>query len=69
MAPPTGRGPWEHIERAQSQIVRNDGRWLGGLYGAIYHRLLVPYNDASISDSYIDAVIDTVFGGLEVKGR
>ena len=42
---------------------------LDALYGSIYHRLLVPYNDASISDSYIDAVIDTVFGGLEVKGR
>ena len=37
---------------------------LDALYGPIYHRLLVPYNDAPISDSYIDAVIDTVFGGL-----
>jgi hypothetical protein len=42
---------------------------LDALYGSIYHRLLVPYNDAPISDSYIDAVIDTVFGGLELKGR
>jgi AcrR family transcriptional regulator len=42
---------------------------LEALYGPIYHRLLVPYNDAPISDSYIDAVIDTVFGGLELKGR
>ena len=42
---------------------------LDALYGAIYHRLLVPYNDAGISDSYIDAVVDTVFGGLELKGR
>lgn len=42
---------------------------LDALYGSIYHRLLVPYNDAAISDSYIDAVIDTVFGGLEIKGR
>jgi len=25
--------------------------------------------DAAISDAYIDAVIDTVFGGLELKGR
>jgi AcrR family transcriptional regulator len=40
---------------------------LDALYGPIYHRLLVPYNDAPISDSYIDAVIDTVFGGLELK--
>jgi AcrR family transcriptional regulator len=42
---------------------------LDALYGSIYHRLLVPYNDAAISDSYIDSVIDTVFGGLELKGR
>ena len=42
---------------------------LDALYGSIYHRLLVPYNDAAISDSYIDAVIDTVFGGLELTGK
>jgi AcrR family transcriptional regulator len=42
---------------------------LDALYGSIYHRLLVPYNNAAISDAYIDAVIDTVFGGLELKGR
>ena len=42
---------------------------LDALYGPLYHRLLVPYNEAAISDSYIDAVIDTVFGGLELKGR
>jgi AcrR family transcriptional regulator len=42
---------------------------LDTLYGSIYHRLLVPYNDAAITDSYIDAVVDTVFGGLELKSR
>jgi len=42
---------------------------LDALYGSIYHRILVPYNDAAVSDSYIDAVIDTVFGGLELKSR
>ena len=42
---------------------------LDALYGSIYHRLLVPYNDAAITDSYIDAVVDTVFGGLELKDR
>jgi len=42
---------------------------LDALYGSIYHRLLIPYDDAAISDSYIDAVIDTVFGGLELKSR
>ena len=42
---------------------------LDALYGSIYHRILVPYNDAAVSDSYIDAVIETVFGGLELKSR
>jgi AcrR family transcriptional regulator len=40
---------------------------LDALYGPIYHRLLVPYGDAGISDAYVDEVIDTVFGGLELK--
>ena len=37
---------------------------LDALYGAIYHRLLVPYDSAPISDSYIEKLVDTVFGGL-----
>jgi AcrR family transcriptional regulator len=42
---------------------------LDALYGPLYHRLLLPYDgDATrLSDSYIDALIDTVFGGLERK--
>jgi AcrR family transcriptional regulator len=35
------------------------------LYGALYHRLLVPYSDAPISEAYITAVVDTAFAGLE----
>ncbi|MHC1712867.1 MAG: TetR/AcrR family transcriptional regulator [Solidesulfovibrio sp.] len=34
------------------------------LYGPLYHVLLVPYEKATISDAYIDAVVDTVFRGL-----
>jgi hypothetical protein len=46
---------------------------LDALYGPLYHRLLVPYeealpqkrvNDAPFSDAPIDALVDTVFGGL-----
>jgi AcrR family transcriptional regulator len=46
---------------------------LDALYGPLYHRLLVPYeealdqtrvNDAPLSDAYIDTLVDTVFGGL-----
>lgn len=42
---------------------------LDALYGPLYHRLLVPYNGDAVrlSDAYIDALIDTVFGGLERK--
>jgi len=37
---------------------------LDALYGPFYHRLLVPYNNGVISDAFIDALVDTVFGGL-----
>jgi AcrR family transcriptional regulator len=46
---------------------------LDALYGPLYHRLLVPYeealdqqhvNDSPLSDAYIDALVDTVFGGV-----
>jgi AcrR family transcriptional regulator len=42
---------------------------LDTLYGPLYHRLLLPYDGDGIrlSDAYIDALIDTVFGGLERK--
>jgi tetracycline repressor-like protein len=38
---------------------------LNALYGPIHHRLLVPYDDAPLSDEFIDRVVDHVFGGLE----
>ena len=34
------------------------------LYGPIYHRMLVPYHGAELSDSYVDGLIDAVFGGV-----
>jgi AcrR family transcriptional regulator len=42
---------------------------LDALYGPLYHRLLLPYDGDAvrISDAYIDALIDTVFCGLERK--
>lgn len=40
---------------------------LDALYGPLYHRLLLPYDGDAVrlSDAYIDALIDAVFGGLE----
>jgi AcrR family transcriptional regulator len=40
---------------------------LDALYGPLYHRLLLPYEGDAVrlSDAYIDALIDTVFRGLE----
>lgn len=42
---------------------------LDALYGPLYHRLLLPYTDArdALSDAYVDALVNTVFGGLERK--
>jgi AcrR family transcriptional regulator len=42
---------------------------LDALYGPLYHRLLLPYDGDAVhlSDAYIDALIDSVFGGFERK--
>jgi AcrR family transcriptional regulator len=42
---------------------------LDALYGALYHRLLLPYDgdEIRLSDAYIDALVDVVFGGIERK--
>jgi AcrR family transcriptional regulator len=42
---------------------------LDALYGPLYHRLLLPYDGDAVrlSDAYIDALIDAVFGGFERK--
>jgi AcrR family transcriptional regulator len=39
---------------------------LDALYGPLYHRLLLPYDgtEVRLSDAYVDALVDTVFGGL-----
>lgn len=37
------------------------------LYGPIYHRLLVPYRDAELSDSYVDSVVDAALKGIAGK--
>lgn len=42
---------------------------LDALYGPIYHRLLVPYVNSDVSDAYIEAVVEAVFGGLELRAR
>jgi AcrR family transcriptional regulator len=34
------------------------------LYGPIYHRLLVPYDNLDLSEAYIDGLLDAVFTGV-----
>jgi AcrR family transcriptional regulator len=38
---------------------------LDALYGALYHRLTIPY--APLSDGYVEALVDSIFGGLEKR--
>jgi AcrR family transcriptional regulator len=38
---------------------------LDALYGAIYHRFLVPYENAVLSMDFVDAVIAIIFDGIE----
>ncbi len=42
---------------------------LDALYGPIYHRLLVPYENGALSDAYIETLVETVFAGLERQPR
>ena len=42
---------------------------LDALYGPFYHRLLVPYKNGVLSDTFVDTLVDTVFRGLEPHGR
>ena len=37
---------------------------LDALYGPIYHRLLVPYENIELSDSYIENLVNTIFTGV-----
>lgn len=34
------------------------------LYGPIYHRLLVPYHGADLSEAYIDTLLEAALGGI-----
>ncbi|WP_210251167.1 TetR/AcrR family transcriptional regulator [Bosea sp. F3-2] len=34
------------------------------LYGPIYHRFFIPYLGSDLTDAFIDALIEAVFGGL-----
>ena len=52
--------------RTVSALTRVQPGWqqlgLDALYGPIYHRLLVPYDNAALSDAYIEALVETVCG-------
>jgi AcrR family transcriptional regulator len=43
---------------------------IDALYGPLYHQLLLPYDSGhgDLSDAYVDALVETVFAGLERKG-
>ena len=38
---------------------------LDTLYGAIYHRILIPHKKASLNDTFVDRVVDQVFAGAQ----
>jgi AcrR family transcriptional regulator len=55
------------IERGELRLDLDPDVVIDALYGPLYHRLLLPYSGAEIrlSDEYIDALIDVVFGGIK----
>ena len=50
--------------RTVSALTRVQPGWqqlgLDALYGPIYHRLLAPYDNAALSDAYIETLVETV---------
>ena len=42
---------------------------LDALYGAIYHRFLLPYDKSVLSMEFVDALIAVVFGGIDGAHR
>jgi AcrR family transcriptional regulator len=55
------------IERGELRPGLDPDVVIDALYGPLYHRLLLPYGGTTVrlADAYIDALIDTVFGGIE----
>ncbi len=55
------------IERGELRPDLDPDLVIDALYGPLYHRLLLPYSgtDVRITDAYIDALVDAVFGGIQ----
>ena len=55
------------IERGELRPGLDPDMVIDALYGPLYHRLLLPYSgtEVRITDAYIDALVDAVFGGIQ----
>jgi AcrR family transcriptional regulator len=55
------------IERGELRPDLDPDTVIDALYGPLYHRLLLPYSGTGVrlSDVYVDALIEIVFGGIE----
>ena len=42
---------------------------LDALYGAIYHRLLLPYKQSVLSADFVDLLIEMIFNGIESRTK
>ncbi len=57
------------IERGEFRGDLSADVVLDVLYGPLYHCMFVPYEGGTLSDTYIDALIDAVFNGLVRRSR
>jgi AcrR family transcriptional regulator len=55
------------IERGELRPDLDPDAVIDALYGPLYHRLLLPYSgtEVRLTDAYIDALIEIIFGGIE----
>jgi AcrR family transcriptional regulator len=52
------------IERGELRAGIDPDIVLDALYGPFYHRILVPYVGATLSDEYVETLVDLIFNGL-----
>ena len=59
------------IERGELRPGLDPDVVIDALYGPLYHRLLLPYGgtEVRLSDTYVEELVDAVFGGIEISTR
>ena len=58
---------YEGMHRGELRAGLDPDVVLDALYGAIYHRFLIPYDKATLSTAFVNALVTIVFEGIEAE--